>query len=392
MTGSARPATCDDLRDAIADAARSGVRLDIRGGGSKRDIGAPGRAPGLDMTGFRGVIDYDPPELVLTAGAGTPLAEIQALVAGQNQMLAFDPFDHGPILGAPCVVSTIGGVISAAVAGSRRVSRGGVRDHFLGFKGVSGRGEAFVAGAKVVKNVTGYDLPKVFAGSWGRLAALTEVTLKVLPAPREQATRALAGLSPVQAQAAMARAMGSQAEVAAAAHIPAALRPEGSLTVLKIEGFGPSVAARCHMLDQLLADAGPVIALPADDALDIWNGLHTLRPLADAPVVWRINVPPSRACALVEALEPQGARWLLDWAGGLVWLGFPGDPATVRRLAEAAGGHATLVRAPEEMRRRVPALQPQAPAVMALEARVRRAFDPAGVFETGRFLDGPDAD
>jgi glycolate oxidase FAD binding subunit len=392
MTGSVRPATTEDLRDVIADAARSGAKLDIRGGGSKRDIGAPGLGVVLDMTGFSGVIDYDPPELVLTAGAGTPLAEIQALVAGHNQMLAFDPFDHGPILGAPPGAATIGGVIGAAVAGSRRVSRGGVRDHFLGFHGVSGRGEAFVGGAKVVKNVTGYDLPKVFAGSWGRLAALTEVTLKVLPAPREQATRALLGLSPVQAQAAMARAMGSQAEVAAAAHVPAALRLAGSLTVLKIEGFGPSVAARCHLLDQLLADAGPVIALPPEDAQAIWSDLQTLRPLADAPVLWRINVPPSRACALLEALEPQGARWLLDWAGGLIWLAFTGDPAVVRGLAQTAGGHATLVRAPEEMRRRVPALQPQPPAVMALEARVRRAFDPAGVFETGRFLDDSDAD
>lgn len=386
------PASQDDLRDAIADAARVQTRLEIRGGGGKADIGAPRDATLLDMSRFAGVIDYDPAELVLTVGAGTRLAEIQALVAEHGQMLAFEPFDHGPLMGHASGASTIGGVIGAAVAGSRRLSRGGARDHFLGFRAVSGRGEAFVGGAKVVKNVTGYDLPKIFCGSWGRLGALTEITLKVLPRPREQLTLAIAGLTAEQAVAAMARAMGSQADVAAAAHFPPGQFETDSITLLRLEGFGPSVAARRVMLEALLDEVGPVQGVAHDAAARAWSDLQTLLPLADAPVLWRINAAPSRVGAILASLEPLGVRWLMDWAGGLIWLAFDGKPSAVRLLAAAAGGHAALVRAPEALRRITPALQPQAPAVMALEARVRRAFDPAGVFETGRFLDGDHAD
>jgi glycolate oxidase FAD binding subunit len=386
------PASEGDLRDAIADAARTDAKLEIRGGGSKADIGAPRQATLIDMRAFAGVIDYDPPELVLTVGAATSLADIQALVADHDQMLAFEPFDYGPILGQAPGASTIGGVIAAAIAGSRRLSRGSARDHFLGFRAVSGRGEAFVGGAKVVKNVTGYDLPKIFCGSWGRLGALTEVTLKVLPRPRERLTMAMTGLRADQAVAVMARALGSQADVAAAAHFPAGLFEQAAVTMLRLEGFGPSVAARRLMLESLLADAGSVRAVGEDDAERAWSGLQTLGPLADAPVLWRINAAPSRAVAILDGLESLGGRWLLDWAGGLIWLAFEGEPSTVRGLAEAAGGHAALIRAPAALRQTTPALQPQAPAVMALEARVRRAFDPAAVFETGRFLDGPHAD
>ena len=183
-----------------------------------------------------------------------------------------------------------------------------------------------------------------------------------------------------------------QADVAAAAHFPAGQFETDSVTLLRLEGFGPSVAARRAMLEALLADAGSVQALGPDDAARAWNDLQTLRPLADAPVLWRINAAPSRAGAILDGLEPLGARCLMDWAGGLIWLAFDGEPSVVRALAEAAGGHATLVRAPEALRRTTPALQPQATAVMALETRVRRAFDPAGVFEAGRFLDGQHAD
>jgi glycolate oxidase FAD binding subunit len=392
VSGVLTPSTIDELRNSIADAARAEAKLEIRGGGSKADVGAPRHATLLDMTGFAGMIDYDPAELVLTVGAGTPLADVQALVAGHDQMLAFEPFDYGSLLGGAAGASTIGGVICAAVAGSRRLSRGSARDHFLGFKAVSGRGEAFVGGAKVVKNVTGYDLPKIFCGSWGRLGALTEITLKVLPRPRAQLTLAIAGLTAEQAVAVMARAMGSQADVAAAAHFPPGQFELDSITLLRLEGFGPSVAARRAMLEALLADAGSVQGLGHDDAARAWNDLQTLRALADAPVLWRINAASSRTRAILDGLEPLGARWLMDWAGGLIWLGFDGEPSVVRALAESAGGHATLVRAPEALRRTTPALQPQASAVMALETRVRRAFDPAGVFETGRFLDGPHAD
>ena len=357
-----RPSSTEELAEIVAAAAASGRKLEIVGGGTRAEIGAPRAVERLDMTGFSGVIDYDPAELVLTAGAGTPLAEIEALVASSNQMLAFEP--HG----APG--STIGGVVAAGVSGSRRVSRGAVRDHLLGFKAVSGRGEAFVGGAKVVKNVTGYDLPKLAAGSWGRLFAMTEVTLKVLPRPPEHITLAAEGLDRVAAVVLMSRAMGSQAEVAAAA-------TANGVTALRLEGFGPSVTARRALLEAM----APLRALSADEAEAFWSALR--RPLPDAPVLWRLSLPASRSAEVVQrGLGP----WVMDWAGALVWLASD-DAKAVRAAAEPAGGHAMLVRAPEAMRRTVPALHPQPAPVMALEARLRRAFDPAGVFETGRFLD-----
>ncbi len=367
-----RPASIDELCEVVS----AGTKLRLRGGGTKDAIGVPTDAQVVDMRGFAGVVDYDPPELVLTVGAGTPLAEVEALVAGEGQMLAFDPFDHGPMLGngggATIAKATIGGVIAAGVAGPARLSRGGARDHLLGFTAVSGRGERFVAGAKVVKNVTGYDLPKLMAGSWGRLAALTEVTLKVLPAPRVQQTLAVRGLDAAGAVAAMARAMGSAAEVTAAAHLPD-WRGE-AVTALRLDGFAESVAARAGMLSGFKA---------IDDGDMLWLAVRDAAPLPRDLPLWRLIVAPGKAPGVTAALP--GAKWLFDWAGGLIWLASDADPAAIRAAAEAAGGHAMLIRADPAMRAAVSALHPQPAALAALEARVRRAFDPDGVFETGRF-------
>jgi len=362
-----RPANIDELYEIIA----AGGKLRLRGGGSKEAIGAPCEAQVVDMRGFAGVVDYDPPELVLTVGAGTPLAEIEALVAAEGQMLAFDPFDHGPMLGNASG-ATIGGVIAAGVAGPARLSRGGARDHLLGFTAVSGRGETFVAGAKVVKNVTGYDLPKLMAGSWGRLAALTEVTLKVLPAPRTRLTLAMRGLDATSAVAGIARALGSAAEVTAAAHLPD-WRGE-AVTALRLDGFAESVAARAAMLPEFEA---------LDDGDALWLAVRDASPLPREWPLWRLIVAPGKAPGVIAALPD--AEWLFDWAGGLIWLASNADPVTIRTAAQVAGGHAMLVRAGEAMRSAVPALHPQPSVLAAIETRVRRAFDPDGVFETGRF-------
>lgn len=375
-----RPDMTSDLVAVVADAGAAGRRLDLRGGGSKRAVGAPvPDADILDMTGFSGVVDYDPAELVLTVGAGTPLAQIETLLAENGQMLAFDPFDHGPIWGGAVGAATIGGIIAAGVGGSRRLSAGGVRDHLLGFTGVSGRGEFFVAGAKVVKNVTGYDLSKLVCGSWGRLVALCEVTLKVMPCPQFVLTLALPGQSLEAAVASMSAALGSQAGVAAAAYLPGAERAE-AITALRLEGFEPSVRARVAILQKLFG--GEVLRDAAGGA--IWERLRTLSPSGETGALWRISIPAKGCAGLVAALKPQGP-YLVDWAGGLVWLNYEGPPDALRQAAEAAGGHALLLRAGEATRAVVPALHPQPQPLALLEARVRRAFDPAGVFETGRF-------
>ncbi len=353
------PASVEELCDLF----RAGGKFEICGGGSKADIGAPREATLVSSAGFSDVIDYDPPELVLTVGAGTPLAEIQALVASQNQMLAFEPFDHGPLFGRPAGAATIGGVVAAGVSGSQRLALGAARDHLLGFEAVSGRGERFIGGAKVVKNVTGYDLPKVMAGSWGRLGVMTQMTLKVLPAPRVRATMLIEGLDIPAAVAAMTAALRAPLEVAAAAHLP------GVGTGLRLQGFGPSVDARAAQL--------PGRRLSEGEAEVFWQAAL---PLADDRPLWRVHCPASAASAIVAALPDLEAR--LDWGGGLIWLAGEGD---VRAVAATHGGQAMLVRAPEAMRAAMPCEHPQPAGVAMLSERVRRAFDPAGIFETGRF-------
>lgn len=382
MSDVLRPTMVNELCDVIGDALQDGAGLRMRGGGSKDTIGASTpRARILDMRGFSGIVDYDPPELVLTAGAGTPLAEIEQAVAAEEQMLAFDPYDHGPLFGNPPGQATLGGIVVAGVAGPRRVSSGGVRDHLLGFEAVSGNGEAFKAGSRVVKNVTGFDLSKLIAGSWGRLVAVTSVTLKVLPLPSAQTTILLPGLEPGNAVAAMARAMGSSAGIAAAAHLPN--WQDAPATLFRIDGFEESVGARARSASTLLAAFGGTQVLEQATAAGLWGDIRTAAPLrADRPL-WRFVVAPSKAPAVVEALGDDA--WLMDWAGSLIWAASRADAGALRAAAEAAGGHAALIRGDEFLRAGVPALHPPAPGVDAIEANLRRAFDPGRIFDCGRF-------
>jgi glycolate oxidase FAD binding subunit len=368
------PRDAGDLAQIVADAAAQGRKLELRGGGTKADFGAPREAEVVSLSRMTGVVDYDPAELVLTVRTGTLLSDVQALVASEGQMLAFEPWgDPG---------ATIGGTVAAGVAGSRRVTAGSARDHLLGLTAISGRGEVFVAGAKVVKNVTGYDLPKLMAGSWGRIGAMAELTLKVLPAPREVVTLAARGLGPAAAHAAMACALGSNADVSAAAALS-----DGTV-LLRVAGFTPSVAARRAALPGLLAGHCGLERL--DDAAPLWLRAMTGAGLKGA-VRWDVHLPPRAAPALIAAL-PEGADWAMDWGGGRVWIATDAEDEGVRHLAAHLGGEARLVAAPASMRTRVPAFQGRAKGVAALEARVRRAFDPKGVFVTGRFAEDSDAD
>jgi glycolate dehydrogenase FAD-binding subunit len=382
MTKPLRPETAGELCEVIAAAADDRAKLRLRAGGSKDAIGMP--TPGvpiLDMRGFRGVVDYDPAELVLTVRPATPLADVEALVTAEDQMLAFDPWDHGRLLGAAQGAATIGGVVAAGVSGPQRVAFGAARDHLLGFEAVSGRGEAFKAGSKVVKNVTGFDLSKLIAGSWGRLVALTQLTLRVVPKPQTRVTLLQRGLDPEAAIAVMARALGSAAGVAATAHLPA--WHGGPATLFRLDGFQESVTARADTLRNVIAGTGPLDTLAEDAGATLWNDIRDAAVLPVDRPLWRIVVAPGKAAAVVAALEP--AEWIFDWGGGLVWAVTAADADFVRTAAAAAGGHAALIRADAQTRAVIPALHPPSPGVSALEASVRRAFDPAGVFENGRF-------
>lgn len=371
------PRDAQDLCQIIAEAAATGRKLELRGGGTRSGFGAPREVDVVSLAGLSGVVDYDPAELVLTVRAGTPLAEVEALVAAEGQMLAFEPW------GEPG--ATIGGTVAAGVAGSRRVTAGSARDHLLGLHAVSGRGTSFVAGGKVVKNVTGYDLPKLMAGSWGRIGAMTELTLKVLPAPRVSVTLAAEGLSPLEAHAMMACALGSNAEVSAAAHLAR------GVTLLRVAGFAPSVEARCAVLPGLLSAHCTVRIMEPAEAAPLWAEAMTGSALA-GETFWRVHLPPRHAPALVANLELRGIDWAMDWGGGRVWIAHEGASSAVRDAAAALGGEAALVRASAAMRAGVPALHPRPAGLAALEQRVRRAFDPSGVFATSRFAEDARAD
>jgi glycolate oxidase FAD binding subunit len=379
-----RPSDQGELLQLVAEAAASGTELEPRGGGSKRDVGKPDRKVAVvDLSAFAGVTDYEPSELVLTVRPATRLVEVEALLHQNGQMLAFEPWDHGPLFGREGGGATIGGIVAASVSGPRRVSAGGVRDHLLGFSAVSGRGEAFKAGGSVVKNVTGYDVSKVMAGSWGQLAILTELTLKVVPRPRDTRTIALAGLDPETAIAVMARAMGSRVRPAAAAHLPASANG-AALTLFRLEGISKSIQVRADQLGDLLEGAGEVAQLDPARADSLWDKLRGARGLAGSEALWRIQIAPSRAARFARELEAKGANWCFDWAGALVWVG-AATSVDVRNLAGAHGGHAMLLRAPRAVLEQEPIRHPEAPAVAALSARVRQAFDPARILSPSRF-------
>jgi glycolate oxidase FAD binding subunit len=385
MAGTIKPRSAAELRQAVEWALNDGVTLDVRGGGAKLMLGKPMQCDQvLDLSAIAGVVDYAPEELVVTLRAGTPLKDVEALLAQRNQMLAFEPPDLGPLLGRAAGEGTLVGAVMGNLAGPRRLSAGAARDHLLGFSGVNGRAESFKSGGKVMKNVTGYDLSKIVAGSWGTLAVLDEVSVKVLPAPDQTRTLLLLGLDDEAAVKAMCAAMGSPHEVSGAAHV-------AGRTALRLEGVAPSVEARLKGLRELLA--GPEMQeLGTLESRAFWSEVRDVAPLkaGAGDVVWKISCPPTQGPAIVARVRAQraAAEAFYDWSGGLVWLALPAsadaDHALVRGAIGPTGGHATLIRAPEAVRAAVPVFQPQTPALAALAARVKESFDPKGLFNPGR--------
>jgi len=398
MTSLLKPRDGKDVEAAVQWALGEGKTLEIVGHGSKRGIGRAAQWDlSLDLSDLSGVTLYEPDELILSAKAGTPVAEIEALLAKSNQELAFEPIDYGPVFGAAPGGGTIGGVLAANLSGPRRVKAGAARDHFLGFTAVSGRGETFKSGGRVVKNVTGYDLCKVMAGSWGTLAALTDVTVKVLPRAETEETVLVLGLDDATAARAMSTAMGSSNDVSGAAHLPAGLAASiqaeagKAITALRLEGVAPSVIHRRRALETLLKPFGEIAVLEEGASRDVWRVIRNVIPFTGgARALWRISVAPSRGHEVAAAIG-EGAEFYYDWAGGLIWAALPaegdGGAARVRR-AVAGKGHATLVRAPAAIRASVPVFEPQDAGLAALTKRVKESFDPQGVFGPGRMYAG----
>ncbi len=408
MSESWKPTDDDQVREAVAWASAEAVPLEVVGAGSKRGFGRPLQCErDLDLSGLSGVTLYEPGELVLSARAGTPLAEIRAALEAERQELAFEPPDLSAFYGQERGAGTIGGTVAANLSGPRRLKAGAARDHFLGFRAISGRGELFKSGGRVMKNVTGYDLSKLMAGSFGTLAVMTEVTVKVLPAPEKLRTLLLFGLDARAAVAVLSAALGSPHEVSGAAHLPGDVAAESavdhvagagtSVTALRLEGHGPSVEARCAALREMLA-AGPAAGVAQEELHSrrtraLWQEVADLACFAARPelAVWRISVAPTRGPEVAAALaDLPEMRHYFDWGGGLLWLGTAAgetaEEARVRDAVARVGGHATLLRAPARVRLAVPVFQPQDPAKALLTRRIKEGFDPNGVLNPGRMV------
>lgn len=395
--------------DTVKWAAAEGKPLDVRGAGSKAALGRPVELDHvLDLSGLRGVHFYEPAELVLSAGAATPVAEVEALLADQNQQLAFEPPDWGPFMGRTAGGGTLGGLLACNLAGPRRIKAGAARDHFLGFTAVSGRGEVFKSGGRVVKNVTGFDLSKLMAGSYGTLAAMTEVTVKVLPKPEKIRTVlvvwAKGGVYDHGGVKAMTEALASPHEVSGAAHLPAAMAgrsavddvasASAAVTAVRVEGPAPSVAHRCDALRSLLAPFGDTAELHTKNSRTLWREIRDVSYFAEDRErhVWRLSVPPAEGSRVaLGILEGRPGAVLYDWGGGLIWLALGAAPDAcadvVRRRVGAVGGHAMLVRAPDDVRARVAVFEPQDGPLDAIARRIKEGFDPNGILNPGRMYE-----
>ena len=386
MTSMLQPATEAELEAIITDAAATAAPLAIHGGGT-RDIGRPVQAARtLSTAAMTGITLYEPAELVLSARAGTPLAEIEALLADNRQRLAFEPIDWRPLLGTTGE-PTIGGATASNASGPRRIQAGAARDHLIGIRATTGRGETVKSGGRVMKNVTGYDFVKLLAGSWGTLGVLTEVTYKLLPVAETETTLVFEGLDDARAVAAMTTALGTPFEITGAAHLPGA----PARTLMRFEGFANSCEYRTERLRAMLAAFGTADAIRDEASKALWRDIRDLRPLAAEgdDVVWRLSVKPTDGPAVAARLKAElSARILFDWSGGLIWAAIngpaDGGAATLRSLAATHKGHATMVRAPHGLRAAIAPFQPEAPAVTAITSQIRATFDPAGVLNPGR--------
>ena len=352
-------AIVEQFRQQILAASAAGRPLRLRGGGTKDWYGQQLDGEVLDTRAYAGIIDYEPTELVITARCGTPLAEIEAALAARKQMLAFEPPHFGP--GA-----TVGGVVASALSGPRRASAGALRDFVLGAVLMDGHGERLAFGGQVMKNVAGYDVSRLLAGSMGTLGLILEVSLKVLPLPLREATLRLAC-----AEIAALRLLNEWA--GQPLPISASCWHDGVLSV-RLSGAEAAVSAALQSL------GGELLA--PDDAAAFWLSLReqTHAFFAGAGSLWRLSLPPHASAVILKG------RQLVEWGGAQRWLKLDGDADAaggqrIRQAVAALGGHATLFRGGDKA---VGVFHPLAPAVEKIHQRLRQAFDPAGIFNPHR--------
>ena len=380
----------------VRDAAEHGKTLEIASAGTKREIGRPVIADAiLEMRGLSGVVAWQPEELVLTVKAGTTLAEVDALLSARNQRFGFEPPDFGPLFGAPAARQTLAGIVAADVCGPRRVRHGSVRNHLIGCRFVNGAGEIIAAGGRVIKNVTGFDIPKLMCGAFGTLGVLTELSFRLFPLPACADTLILRDCPPDVALQALRSAAALPVEPSGLAYLPgpALLRLDrGQLgsrgqAYIRVEGTPVVVSEKLDYLKRQFRDADCAFAGP--DATPSIFGMIGRGELFGADSdLWRLCVPPSAALEAIN--EARAALWCVDWGGGLIWLQLPASvetAQTLRRVTNRLSGHATLFRAPAPVRRMVSVFEPQSPVHARLTRDLKHAFDPGSLLNPGRMYD-----
>ena len=382
--------------------------LALRGTNTKQGFGVAVEADcELSLERLTGIVEYHPEELVMQARPGTPLAEIAQALGQRRQRLEFEPPLLGRLYGMDeesGAGGTIGGVFAGNLAGPRRFKAGSARDHILGVRAVNGRGEIYKSGGKVIKNVSGYDLSKLVAGSWGTLSVLTELSFKVLPAPPASASLAVWGLSTADGMSLLTTMASSPCEPSGLAFLPgaalAAIDQDAmafageSLTIARLEGAKSSVKERTRSLKQLLPAGCQAEVLPPDASELCWAWIRDLAPLQApraCPIVLRAAIPPASAVAVTGFLDQLGGCvWHLDAAGNWLWAGLrqaaaPADQLdALRREVAAVGGSVALYRAPEAVKKRVGIYAFPDEAVKNLNEKIKNSFDPRHVFNPGR--------
>ena len=399
----AQPGSERELQRLIADAVRAEMPVEIVGAGTKRAVGRPiNSGMVISTAALAGITLYEPTELVMGAKAGTPLADIEQRLAEKGQMLAFEPIDLGPVLGGSANGGTIGAAFATNFSGSRRVMAGGARDHLLGIEAITGAGQSFRGGGRVMKNVTGYDLCRAVGGSWGTLAVMTNVTFKVLPKPERTGTLVILGLDDTSGIEALRAALGTPFEVTGAVHLqePLAARLQDkslaaagkAVTAVRIENFASSVRYRLDRLKEALHAFGEIHELEEESALAFWSELRQLSPLqgSTAPL-WRLSTAPRSGPAVVAAIKRyMECRAFYDWSGGLVWAEVldtaDAGAADIRRVIASHGGHATLIRAAPAVRASIDVFQPLEPDLAAITRGIKAVFDPKDILNRGRLL------
>ncbi len=395
------PQSNKDVLDIVRAANNDAQTLEIIGAGSKVDWGRPVDSSALlDLTNLTGIVLYEPTELVLSAAAGTPMMEIQQALAEKNQQLAFEPPDLSLLYGGNSS-GTLGGTIAANLSGSKRLQAGAARDHFLGFEAISGRGEEFKSGGRVVKNVTGFDLSKLLAGSFGTLAAMTSVTVKVLPKPDKTRTVLLYGQDDQAAIKALSEALQGPFEINSAGHLPANIAAKsavsyivssgGSVAAVRVQGPEPSVEVRCQAVRALWQAYGDVEELHGHNSGILWQEMRDIAKLLSNPEdqIWRLSVPPASGADVAAAITSQlKCEYYYDWGGGLIWLALDGKAENsvviIRQAVDNSGGHATLVRGSEMLRSGIDVFHPQPKELAQLSSNIKNSFDPSGVLNPGK--------